>query len=205
MKDTVNFDRIVNRKSHSHKYFYALVVILIVLFAVNSLVSMEKNESDSDVNSISDTKFLQQCHDLLENKNTSHIVCCQEDNEIVDCTDKEKFIPYEKICLQADLQKLNQYYDKYYACGVSDLKGSMALPDNYEKDTKFSEEGFGCSQLFDNDDYHHGAEIGFVPDKDTFIISRIYLYPEDNYETKQDFLDDLKNAKNVLSVSGDTV
>ncbi|MDI6826828.1 MAG: hypothetical protein QMD36_06665, partial [Candidatus Aenigmarchaeota archaeon] len=111
-------------------------------------------------------------------------------------------------------QKLNKYFDSYHACIYSNFpEYPAAKPDRYKIATQFKDsftqegivyESKYCSKVLYQKDYHHAGFSGYVADlPGEYILGEIYLFPEVNFASKEDFFNNLDKSVLVFNMTGE--
>jgi hypothetical protein len=156
-------------------------------------------------------QYVDDCESALLSSNRTCVICCaDESGKLYLCNDKRVFKAGEYIGLQINLQKLNKYFDKYYACAYSNFPTrDTPLPEKYDTKRNIQAmnisgyESFVCSKLFLQLDYHHTAGSGYVePIKGEYTLAKIWLFPEGDYKSTDDFKNNIEKAKLVFELEG---
>lgn len=152
-------------------------------------------------------QYVDDCERELIGSNRSYVICCQDSNgNLYLCSEKKVFAPEEYLGVQVNVQKLNDYFDSYYACAYRDFPGSdTSLPEKYKGTTIMENitesEMFVCSKLFYQRDYHHFADSTYAINKPgKYTIMAIWLFPE-NFSG--DFKSNLNEAVSIFNLTGE--
>jgi len=181
----------------SNKNLFLILVIVTLLVVSLYLYSKLSEQFEKQ----KQFKFIDDCETELLNDYRTWVMCCESDGKIYLCNSKTRFKPGEYIVIHANLQKLNVYFDSYYACGSSDII-EKEYPEKYGNNTMFSDQNFGCSKELLRAEYHHLTVSGYVPDKDEFTLLEVRIFPSGSYQSKEDFIQNINKSILVLSLKG---
>jgi len=155
-------------------------------------------------------QYVDDCEAELLNSGRDYVLCCQDNDEkLYLCNDKRVFSAGEYIGMQINLQKLNKYFNPYHECAYSNLPVSPTpLPEKYEGQTVVEDisgySSFVCSKLFYQEDYHHLAMAGYVENvPGEYIIGQVWVFPDQEYETEEDFRNNIDKAVLIFNLTGE--
>lgn len=183
----------------------AVILVLAVLLAAFVFIK----SAQAPFASLTQAKvfgFIDQCTRQLNASGSDYIVCCLEGNFVKQCGNK--FSPGELFSVQANLQRLSRN-DAYYACLVKGGFQRTSQPPRFSSHQSL--EGFyqgreiSCAaEPFYRKDFHTAAVTGFAPaEKGAFSIIDVYILPQGNYKSIDDFLAALDETKKVFNLEGD--
>jgi len=187
-------DLYIEKRSTKHLYvILAVVFVVVVVFWVVSA-------SDKTVQT---RGLVEKCGQLFDDSNQAYFICCIENDDVVDCSERQVFTIDDYIIVYADLLLLNQDLSRYHVCGfytaleTTDVLGEYELEQMYVSGEVVvcSKELRRRSQFFENS--------GKIKETGDITLMRIYLFESDLYNSTRDFVNNIEKGRLVLNLTAE--
>jgi len=190
-------------KNHFDKRFIPLIIVPLILFATFYVFFMSQKLSRT----MDYTNIINECSPKIF---SSYIVCCLNGNLSL-CTDQKIFNPNQFLIVRANTKYLLSAYNiswkSYYICDYTELDSTgVKASTEFSSHTAFTGTSGSlsifCSTKFNLEETHIVRDFGFVPNKSSFKLLEIRIFPDHDYKKLEDFDNYLNESKVLLSEEG---
>lgn len=191
----------------------AVIIIVIISLAFITYFSFFEKTVISKVSSPNMTEqekiiqFINDCERKLKESDEDYVICCREQDTLYLCNNKKKYKEGDFVIVHVNLQKINDLFNPYYACGLFFIDEVEGISE-YKTNIKFtiSEEEFPpfiCTRRLYKTDYEvlsYAGNVKKYKDKDFVRLANILIYLDKDYKNMNEFIDGNNNFMSVLTI-----